>query len=61
MKAKRWSKKGRELLSKSPDLFRDGTGKRPQFKGGPHQSDADYKRSKRRAEEKRVQKGNWDD
>lgn len=61
MKQKRWTKAGRALRDSNPSLFTGGSGKSAHLKGGAHRRDIDYKRSDKRAEERRARNGDYDD
>ena len=61
MKDKRWTKAGRELRQSNPSLFTGGSGKSAPLKGGAHRRDIDYKRSDKRNEERRAQRGDFED
>ena len=61
MKQKRWTKAGREMKEKNPSMFTGGRGKQRHFKGGAHTPDTQYRRSDRRNEERRAQRGDYED
>lgn len=59
MKQKRYSKLGREMKAKG--LLRGVSGEQPRhFKGGAHTPDTSYRRSDKKREEQRAQRGDYE-
>ena len=49
------------MKEKNPSMFTGGRGKQRHFKGGAHTPDTQYRRSDRRNEERRAQRGDYED
>ncbi len=61
MRQKRWTKAGRDFFEQNPNAFSGRVAPSHHFKGGAHARDVDYKRSDKKADERRAKRGEFED